>query len=456
MSIARFLPRFRRAQRVQAQLEQREHWTRENIEAFQLGRINRIWRHAIRNVPYYANLHRARNLPDRFDRLAAFQFHVPRLTKEYLAANPYEFLSRSATRGTWRRTSGSTGTPTHVFWGTQAHHESLAAKYRFYSMWDHGLFDRMAWLWCDDDRFTGTRGRMRQHLEDRLRNRRRFSVRELSPADLRRRLDEIEAYRPSALYGFSRALHFLAQEAIEVGFECDSLKFVNLTAEPVLPSIVETVEKAFGVPAINEYGSMECGIIAVEFPDRTLRVREDINYVETVPTADDGFDIVVTPLTNPSFPLLRYEIGDLTDAPLERPEQGFAIMQNIAGRNDDAIITATGSRIHSNCIDEVFEALTTVRRYKVHQSTDGRLSVSIVPVNPQSNFDREEVIQDLDTLVEGFPIEIKLVNQIEQTARGKHRLVTSDMSCSPDNNSATSTSQQQNSSDQSVSHDLSC
>ncbi len=171
---------------------------------------------------------------------------------------------------------------------------------------------------------------------------------------------------------------------------------------------------------------MECGIIAVEWPDRTLRVREDINLLETLPCESGGFDIVSTVLNNPSFPLLRYEIGDRTDSPIKRLSHGFAVLQNVAGRNDDVILTRTGGRVHPACVDAVFEACTSVRRYRVHQDSSGRLAVNIELQDDQSRVSLTRIRRQLKTLVEGFPVLIKVVDQIEQTAAGKHRLVTSD------------------------------
>jgi len=43
-------------------------------------------------------------------------------------------------------------------------------------------------------------------------------------------------------------------------------------------------------------------------------------------------------LNNPSFPLIRYSIGDVTQAPLETPSAGFAILKSVDGRENDLLI----------------------------------------------------------------------------------------------------------------------
>ena len=87
MSVARYLPRFQQAYRIMETLAAREQWTRAEIEAFQLERLNRVWSHAVRHVPYYRRLGEAGNLPPRFESLAEFQQRVPVLDKSQICGS---------------------------------------------------------------------------------------------------------------------------------------------------------------------------------------------------------------------------------------------------------------------------------------------------------------------------------------------------------------------------------
>jgi phenylacetate-coenzyme A ligase PaaK-like adenylate-forming protein len=162
---------------------------------------------------------------------------------------------------------------------------------------------------------------------------------------------------------------------------------------------------------------------------RALRVREDIVLLETLPRGDGWHEIVVTILNNPSFPLLRYEIGDVTAGPLEFPQHGFAILPPVAGRDDDLLVTQSGRCLHAVTIDEIFEVEfgALVRRYRVHQRADGSLAASIELQDPHRKIDADRLRQRLSTAVEGFPVELQIVPTIPQTAAGKHRLVTSEL-----------------------------
>jgi phenylacetate-CoA ligase len=432
MPLVRCLPRFIRANQMLPILAERECWSRQQIEAFQVKRLNEVWQHALTHVPYYRELRAKSKLPPQFGSLAEFQAAVPTLGKDAVRAEPKRFLSDRPRHGSWRRTGGSTGMPMSVFVAKRAHLEMLATQYRFYQMWGVGIFDRSMFLWGHADLLapglSGYVARLRQPLEDWLRNRRRLSVYSLGRDVLRSHLARIQAFRPRSLYGFSQAVLLLAQEARASGFRCDSLKLVTLAGEPAPPALLREIEDIFGVPTVIEYGATECGLIAQQWPDRTLRVREDVVLVETQAREDGRCALVVSGLNNPSFPLLRYEIGDMTESPLERPERGFAVLKNILGRNNDILVTRSGGYLHSSRLEALFKFYRPkIRRFRVRQCRNGEIVVAVEPDGIAATFDSSGLQRSMGDLVEGFPVSVEIVAAIPQTAAGKHRLVTSDM-----------------------------
>lgn len=430
MKVLKFLPRFRRAYRELEMLQEREGWPRWKIESFQLDRINLIWRHAITHVPYYQNLIFKLALPPSFSSLAEFTSSVPLLHRDTVKDQPLAFISEKATSGNWQRTGGSTGKPLDIYWGLDAHLEVLRTNYRFYNMWGIDIFDRMVFLWGHGASFSpglaGFLARIKQPLEDRLRKRLRLSAYHLRREDLRVYLQRIAAFRPASLYGYSNAVYLLAEEAMALGFHCDSLNLMILTSEPICTKIIDRVERAFRVPAISEYGSIECGFIAGEHTDRTLRVREDIVFLETIGMAEGNYDIVLTVLTNPSFPLIRYSIGDVTSEPLKAPSAGFAILESVDGRENDLLMSRTGQILHPNIVTEIFEHTPGVRKYRVTQKADGSLAVMVELMDRQVTLDTVILSQKLSNLTEGYPVKAEVVGEIPTMASGKHRWIVSE------------------------------
>src|SRR5207244_1242196 len=123
-----------------ATLEARESWSRAEAEAFQLERLNAVWRHAILHVPHYRRLAFEASLPPGFHSLAEYRATVPILPKQVVRDDPQAFHSEQPAGGHWTRTGGSTGTPMNAFWGSEAHLEMLRCKYRFQAAWGLDIF----------------------------------------------------------------------------------------------------------------------------------------------------------------------------------------------------------------------------------------------------------------------------------------------------------------------------
>lgn len=435
MKLLRILPRFKAAQRAIRVLESRESWSRREIETWQLERINQLWQQASVQVPYYREIAQQCNLPPRFESLGEYTALMPVLTGSSLRSRQSEFLSPVAGPGKWYRTSGSTGSPLSVFREHQAHREVLAARYRFYEMWGLEMLDRMVYLWgrwsMPPSRWRAWPKYLQQRLLDRLRGRLRLPAYQLERTALQANLRKIASFRPAGIYGFAQAIHLLALEAMQEEFHCESLRAIVLTSEPALPRLVHDVRQAFAVPVTQEYGATECELIAGEFTDGTLRVREDIVHVETIPRDDGVHSIILTLLNNPAFPLLRYEISDASDQPLISPDKGFAMLGRVCGRVDDLVVTRNGGVLHPTRIDSVFEFETgnrVVRRFRVHQARDGSLLVKVrlYDHDRAMKFDPQRLAKRLQKLVGGFDVSIEQVDSIPTSSAGKHRTITSD------------------------------
>lgn len=431
MKAARHLPRFQRAYRALDELAAREAWRREEIEAWQLERLNSLWSTATRATPYYAALKRERDLPDRFSTLAEFARTVPVLRKPLVRQYREQFLVPEPGRGIWKTTSGSTGICTAVFWPHEATRQMLRAQYRHLAQWGVDFYDRCLMLWSDRLALkSGPQIRLlrgRRLLEDWLRNRLRLPVNDLDEGTIDRYLDRMAAFGPTHVYAFSSSAYVMARRALERGLTCEALRVVVLTAEPLAPHMRRAIEGGFGAPVAMEYGSVECGMLAAEWPDGTLRVRDDYALVETVPRPDGRFDVLVTPFSNAAFPLIRYEIGDVTDAPLRRPPRGFAIMRGLVGRSNDLLVSRSGSFINDSPVFVMFESCPAIRRYRLRQDGHGAVTGQIELDDPAECPDLRALERRLEHLLHGFPVRLDVVDRIAASAGGKHRWIVTDM-----------------------------
>src|SRR5205814_5179317 len=145
-----------------------------------------------------------------FTSLAEYEATVPILPRATVRERSRDFLSEHAGPGKWDRTGGTTGAPLKAFWGREALLQTLRAKYRFHSAWDIDIFARTVFFWGHaasfQPGFPGWVARRKQPMMDRLRNRLRLSAYRLGRDELRDHLRRIASFKPTVLYGYSRAV----------------------------------------------------------------------------------------------------------------------------------------------------------------------------------------------------------------------------------------------------------
>lgn len=432
MKLARHLPRFRQAEAALPRWTAREGWPREKIEEYQLEALNSLWERAM-GAPHWRELVDRGEAPTRFESLAELA-DLPILSKGEVRRLPIRFLAAGNEEGSWHRTSGASGSPMGVWWPGSAYRRVLQAKYRSYRSRGVGMFDRTAFLmrpsWSEDGAAARWCERARLELENRLRNRRWEWLDRLGPREVNSALDRLERFDPVMIYGYSRSLAVVAEEARRGRRRFPSLAVVVLTSEPATRAVVAAVEGGFGAPVAVEYGATECGMIAFQDASGTMRVREDLVIVETLPRLDGRWDIALTILCNPGFPLLRYAIGDVVDRPLDKPARGFASFGCVGGREDDFLVDGTDHLVDSAAIDSVFEREDGVRRFRVRQREDGTVEADVEVVVP-GGADLGRMTRRLEALVKGMPVAVRIVDAIRVPEGGKHRVVTSDMVSRP-------------------------
>ena len=137
---------------------------------------------------------------------------------------------------------------------------------------------------------------------------------------------------------------------------------------------------------------------------------------------------MVTVLTNSAFPLLRYKVGDVTDAPLQKPLQGFAILTSVVGRQNDLLRSRSGRPIHPMGVKHTLEKYPNIQRFRAYQDASGQLRVLFESVDGNSRIDTHDAAQRLRELLEGYPVVIEQVATLPRTSAGKHRWVVSELS----------------------------
>jgi phenylacetate-CoA ligase len=236
-----------------------------------------------------------------------------------------------------------------------------------------------------------------------------------------RMADEIADWSPKILDVDPVHAAWFALYCERKGIRFPSLKFVLCSYEFVSVVHKRILERAFGVPTFNLYGSTETGHLLMEDGQGRMKPSFDNAFLEVVQLDDRGVgDLVVTTLTNNYMPLLRYRIGDL----VERRMLPYGTSYIVHGRARDAIRNGNGRRVTTWDVDRCFDDLAGIVHYQVHQDADGSFQFRYIADGNGPHPDGLEtaVARLEDLLKPSVPIAIESVPMLPPTPSGKFRL----------------------------------
>ncbi len=234
-------------------------------------------------------------------------------------------------------------------------------------------------------------------------------------------------------HGYPSQLALLAKLACEKSFDLrDQVRWITIGAESLLEQQAAVIERAFGRAPIQHYGMTEGVANISERPDGVLVVDEDYAAVEFIPSSFGGWKILGTNLSNPAFPLVRYEVGDVVDLiPGETAPEGGAlagcrVVCDIDGRREDYVILANGVKVGR--LDHIFKDLVEVREAQIVQNRIGAMTVKLVTGERfNESVEKRLRVEIADRLGADFVVDVQYVDELPRTKRGKLRFVISNL-----------------------------
>ncbi len=205
------------------------------------------------------------------------------------------------------------------------------------------------------------------------------------------------------------------------GITFPSLKFILCSYEFVSVVHRRILQRAFGVPVFNLFGSTETGHLLMENEDGEMKSSDDTAFLEVVDEDARGVgDLIVTAFSNDYMPLLRYRIGDLA----KRRERPCGTDFVIHGRASAALTSASGQRVTTWQVDQCFADATGIAHYELRQDASGRAVLRFVPENagPTEKTLARVTSQLADLLNSHREIQTQAMDILLPASSGKFRL----------------------------------
>jgi phenylacetate-CoA ligase len=175
------------------------------------------------------------------------------------------------------------------------------------------------------------------------------------------------------------------------------LKFIFTSYEFTSVLHKRVLERVFGVPVYNLYGSTETGHLLMENDSGRMVPSEKVAYLDVINEDERGVgELVVSTLTNDYMPLLNYRIGDLVER--ESGADGFTYV--LHGRTADSLKMPNGRRITARDVDQCFAGCEGLLHYRLQESTPGNFLLSyILERNGPNHEALDSVVQKLEQLI---------------------------------------------------------
>lgn len=358
---------------------------------------------------------------------------LPLLSKQAVKQNTSEFINPkvSSRHIRWRHTSGTTGSGLIFPEDKRTEANVWATWWRFRMI--HGIHRKM---WCG---YFGGRAIVPHHQAHspfwRVNHPGRqiiMSGYHLGPATVAEYLKALADAKVEWLHGYPSMLGLLAKLTHEGGLKpkISGLKIITTGSENLLPWQKTTLQKVFGVPVRQHYGSAESVANFSECEHGRLHVDEDFSAVE-FPDAglgDGTKTIVGTNWANPAFPLIRYQVGDLVKLGTGVCDCGRfgRLVETIEGRNEDYLVLSDGTRIGR--LDHIFKDMIRIREAQFVQNSAHHVDLMVVKDGRYAEQDERALRQELAKhLGNKIKIQIQYTDSIPRTKNGKMRLVVSQL-----------------------------
>lgn len=413
------------------ELTARERWSREAWREHQRQALGDLFR-AAWNAPFHRPRLEAAGYTAEADPWEVFA-RLPLLTKEDLRAHGRELLTREPPRGTAVfRSSGTTGTPTEIYYEHDFHQVVQAYFEVRNRQWAgvtyrsrRAMFGVRKVCRPGQDRPPFWRRSPAEKLTY-------FSIYHLSPQHLPHYLDALNRLRPEVVVGYPNSLVTVARFALETGVRLAAPRAIITTSETVMAAIRRDLEGAWGCRVFDQYGAVEGCVLASQCDEGSYHVSPDVGIVEILrpdgtpaPPGEVG-EVVVTGLLNRLQPLIRYRIGDVAAWAKEQAcacGREMPILRGIEGRLEDLCVTRDGRQLLR--FDTVFKGVEAIREGQIVQESLDRFLIRVVPTAAFSERDRERLRHNMALHVEGVDVEVVLLDAIPRTASGKFRPVIS-------------------------------
>ncbi len=399
-------------------LENREVLSTGQINEYQLYQLKQILIYSYRNVSYYHELFDDISFdPFKFSDFKEMEI-IPFLTRDLVIANYDKLISREKIKGGYYvgSTGGSSGMPLKFLLDFNSIYKENAFIYYYRRKAGYRFKDKLATF-----RDVGLGTKFWRY--DAMYNELIFSPLKLSKITINDYANRINDFAPQYLNGYLSVIWYFAKLLEEYQIKLTvRFKGIFLMSENIDNAQRLFIEEFFKVKSFTHYGHSERCVLAEGITGNNYKFDPYYGFTELVHNIDNCFSIVGTGFLSYKMPFIRYRTDDICSPvnELYTIEGKRSSVDGLYGYNNEFLSGAAfdlSKDIHRN--------ITT---YQFVQKEKGKAELLLIT---NKNFKMSELAiikKDINTDTKGIiDIEIKVVEHLLLTPRGKYQMYFSDI-----------------------------
>jgi phenylacetate-CoA ligase len=335
-------------------------------------------------------------------------------------------------------TSGSTGEKLE-FYSDRKNYHSWACTIRG-DMWaGYGFGDRQVHLWRVHNAMPWKiklRNGFRNLLIDHTTI---LNEQQISDIKLEEHLLRFNKIRPHFFIGSPGILAIFASFIQKNGLNVHTPNGIISAADMLFEHDRKLIEEVFRCKVLNRYGSTEVFHIAGECSEQNgMHISSEHIYLEIIDDQGNPCkigmpgEVVITDMTNYSFPFIRYKIGDLAVLSEKKCPcgRGLPLLEKLEGRVANITIGPNGTKVVDSFWNELLhEKIVGIEKFQIRQDKINHIFIKLVT---NSDFIDSSInkIDDLTKIQFSklMNVDVVKVDDIPLPKNGKRQYVISDLS----------------------------
>lgn len=424
---------FRSSIKQARELISHDSWSDEQLRDHNDHMMLRQIRFALEHTEFYTPFYREAGIELGDITSPAVFTHLPIVTKEHIREHGAKFLSDEATPKNALRvaTGGSTGEPLVMKRDARANPRSY--EWRLLDWWGLPPYVDTAIVY----RFFRSRsGTLKQKVLWWPSKRFQLDAFSMTPEAMSEFIAAYRRIQPGLLLGYVGGVLELARFVAREGISLPGSPVIATTAAPISSGQREEIEAAFNGTVYDHYRCGELNWIAGECAQRDgLHVFEDLKRLDLVDgnhqSVADGQPgrVVLTDFTNRVFPLVRYQLGDITSirtaaCPCGMP---YRRIDKVQGRVSDALILPNGEVIAGEGLTGTFSKVAeAVKQFQIIQRADHSIVVRVIPREDRDDPRIPVAVSAVRRAVnDAVPVSLEVVESIPHVG-GKTRFIVNE------------------------------